>query len=86
MSATTNPRPWRDLADQLTSDQVKWLERFERQDHSANSDVPSMAAAIAPDYVEHNEAAARYADVAPPAGATKIDACSRFRTGYRLAV
>jgi hypothetical protein len=71
MNATTNPEPWRDLAEKLTPEQVAWLEDFEREP-STERDISQMTLAVARSYVESNEAAACYVDVPAPAGAVVV--------------
>ncbi len=56
---------WRDLADQLTADQVRQLERLEH-------DEPRALLEMARQWAAHNTTAAvGYDDVAPPAGAVR---------------
>ena len=71
MSAThdDNATTWRDLADQLTPEQVAELEYCEREDYAPDLASPGNHLNHARKLVELNLARAMYADVAPPAEA-----------------
>lgn len=68
-----NATTWRDLADQLTTDQVTFLEQFEATALSDPASVAEHLLAEARDRARHNlEDAARFGHLAMPAGAVKM--------------
>lgn len=75
----TTPITWRDLADQLTPDQVAYLEMSERHPVPMADGTVDIARDrqghlfAAREMISQNFAAVLYADVPPPIGATKID-------------
>jgi hypothetical protein len=70
---------WRDLSEQLSSDQIKQIEEFERyvrdnQPCLSDRELPRLLLSVARDKVAANLTAAMFVDVPNPFGATKVKA------------
>ena len=79
-----NATTWRDLADQLTPEQISGLEGCERRFNTDGvADDPRAQASLlgfARQYAEHNLIDAAYTDVPLPPGASTDAARRRRRT------
>jgi len=70
-------RTWRDLANQLTADQVRQLERLERHEPQTLLDMARQWA------TKNTDAAAGFDDIAPPDGAVRIFGWQRDGNWFR---
>ncbi len=69
-TTVTTPQAWRDLADQLTPEQIARLEYYERSDEPAE---PRVLKIFAENFIWRDDLAARYSDVPRPADAVDVD-------------
>jgi hypothetical protein len=68
-----NATTWRGLADQLTLDQITWMEQFERDALGDPAEVSAVLLDAARDHARQNlEDDARFGHLSTPAGARKV--------------